>query len=149
MSPKVKIRSPMIRKKQNLHLRRILSRKEQRYWYGEHFSQVFKTITVDNGSEFADFAQVENWGSKVFFAHPYTSWERPQNERHNSRYGRRLKKLKHPGGTKVFRDFPIYIAFYHAFKISITVLITGARSAMLMAEQSVSKKYPEPYTLNY
>ena len=28
--------------------------------YGEHFSQVFKTITVDNGSEFADFAQVEN-----------------------------------------------------------------------------------------
>ena len=51
--------------------------------YGEHFSQVFKTITVDNGSEFADFAQVENWGSKVFFAHPYASWERPQNERHN------------------------------------------------------------------
>ncbi|MEI3428518.1 MAG: IS30 family transposase [Christensenellales bacterium] len=42
--------------------------------YGEHFSQVFKTITVDNGSEFADFAQVENSGSKVFFAHPYTSW---------------------------------------------------------------------------
>lgn len=51
--------------------------------YGERFSQVFKTITVDNGSEFADFAQVENWGCKVFFAHPYTSWERPQNERHN------------------------------------------------------------------
>ena len=25
--------------------------------YGEHFSQVFKTITVDNGSEFADFAR--------------------------------------------------------------------------------------------
>lgn len=44
---------------------------------------LFKTITVDNGSEFADFAQVEKWGTKVFFAHPYTSWERPQNERHN------------------------------------------------------------------
>lgn len=51
--------------------------------YGERFSQVFKTITVDNGSEFADFAQLEEWGSKVFFAHPYTSWERAQNERHN------------------------------------------------------------------
>ena len=51
--------------------------------YGERFSQVFKTITVDNGSEFADFAQIEDWGTKVFFAHPYTSWERPQNERHN------------------------------------------------------------------
>ena len=51
--------------------------------YGQHFPQVFKTITVDNGSEFADFAQTEAWGSKVFFAHPYTSWERARNERHN------------------------------------------------------------------
>lgn len=51
--------------------------------YCENFSRIFKTITVDNGSEFADFAQVEQWGTKAFFAHPYTSWERPQNERHN------------------------------------------------------------------
>ncbi len=26
---------------------------------------------------------IEQWGTKVYFAHPYTSWERPQNERHN------------------------------------------------------------------
>ena len=51
--------------------------------YGDRFAQVFKTITVDNGSEFAAFSQVEQWGADVFFAHPYTSWERPQNERHN------------------------------------------------------------------
>ena len=51
--------------------------------YGEHFSQIFKTITVDNGSEFADFAKVEKWGTKAFFAHPYTAWERPQNEHYN------------------------------------------------------------------
>lgn len=51
--------------------------------YGDHFAHVFKTITVDNGSEFADLAQIERWGSRVYFAHPYTSWERPQNERHN------------------------------------------------------------------
>ena len=51
--------------------------------FGDKFSQVFKTITVDNGPEFSGFAQVENWGSQVYFAHPYTSWERPQNERHN------------------------------------------------------------------
>ncbi len=51
--------------------------------YGERFSSVFKTITVDNGSEFADFTEVERWGTKVYYAHPYTSWERPQNERHN------------------------------------------------------------------
>jgi IS30 family transposase len=51
--------------------------------FGEHFAHVFKTITVDNGSEFADFAQVEKWGTEAFFAHPYSSWERAQNERHN------------------------------------------------------------------
>ena len=51
--------------------------------FGDKFSQVFKTITVDNGSEFSTFSLVENWGSAVYFAHPYTSWERPQNERHN------------------------------------------------------------------
>ena len=51
--------------------------------FGDNFSKVFKTITVDTGSEFADFAKVEEWGTEVFFAHPYTSWERPQNERHN------------------------------------------------------------------
>ena len=51
--------------------------------FGDKFSQVFKSITVDNGSEFSAFSQVENWGCAVYFAHPYTSWERPQNERHN------------------------------------------------------------------
>ena len=56
---------------------------EEGHWEGDKFSQVFKTITVDNGSEFSAFSQVENWGCAVYFAHPYTSWERPQNERHN------------------------------------------------------------------
>ena len=45
---------------------------------------MFKTITVDNGSEFADFSQVEqDCGTRVYFAHPYSFWERAQNERHN------------------------------------------------------------------
>ena len=51
--------------------------------FGDRFAQVFKTITVDNGSEFADFAQGESRGTQVFFAHPYPSWERAQNGRHN------------------------------------------------------------------
>ena len=44
---------------------------------------MFKTITVDNGTEFERFTQLERLGTKVHFAHPYSSWERPQNERHN------------------------------------------------------------------
>ena len=62
--------------------------------FGNKFSQVFKTITVDNGPEFSGFAQVENWGSLVYFAHPYTSWERPQNERHNGLFRAFLPKGK-------------------------------------------------------
>jgi len=60
--------------------------------YGDRFGHVFKTITVDNGSEFADFAEVEQWGAEVYFAHPYTSWERPQNERHNGLIRRYVPK---------------------------------------------------------
>ena len=41
------------------------------------------SITTDNGSEFEDFAQLQDWGADIYFAHPYSSWERPVNERHN------------------------------------------------------------------
>jgi IS30 family transposase len=38
---------------------------------------MFKTITVDNGKEFADFKTMEKeLQAKVYFAHPYSSWER-------------------------------------------------------------------------
>lgn len=61
--------------------------------YGiEKFSQVFKTITADNGSEFEALSQIESWGTKVYFAHPYSSWERAQNERHNRIFRRYVAK---------------------------------------------------------
>ena len=72
--------------------------------YGNEFSQVFKTITVDNGPKFSEFAQVENWGSAVNFAHPYTSWERPQNERHNG-----LFRAFAPKGASIESFSPEYI----------------------------------------
>lgn len=56
------------------------------------FSQIFRTIIVDNGPEFADFAQTEQFGTKVYFAHPYTSWERAQNERENGMLRRYIPK---------------------------------------------------------
>ena len=51
--------------------------------YGEHFPEVFRTITTDNGSEFADFSSAERYGSKIYFAEPYSAWQRPVNERTN------------------------------------------------------------------
>lgn len=47
-------------------------------------SQHRHTVTFDNGSEFSDFKQIANrTGVKVYFAHPYSSWERGTNENTN------------------------------------------------------------------
>lgn len=51
--------------------------------YMEKFSQVFRSITTDNGSEFAAFSAFEDFGTKICFAHRYSAWERPVNERTN------------------------------------------------------------------
>ncbi|MDR0915872.1 MAG: IS30 family transposase, partial [Oscillospiraceae bacterium] len=37
----------------------------------------FKSVTFDNGSEFLNFEELEKaFGCNVFYAHPYSSWER-------------------------------------------------------------------------
>lgn len=59
----------------------------------EHFNQVFKTLTADNGSEFASLSRLETYTTtQVYFAHPYASWERGTNERHNGLIRRFLPK---------------------------------------------------------
>ena len=40
-------------------------------------------MTADSGLEFTTFSKLGSPGTKVYFTHPYSSWERPQNERHN------------------------------------------------------------------
>jgi IS30 family transposase len=46
--------------------------------------QLRRTMTVDNGKEFAKFKQIEQrLGLDVYFAHPYSSWERGANENMN------------------------------------------------------------------
>ena len=70
-----------------------LALKELKTLFGSKFSQVFKTITGDNGQEFAELAQLENdTNTKVYFAHPYSSHERGTNERHNGLIRRFIPK---------------------------------------------------------
>ena len=46
--------------------------------------EIVKTITFDNGKEFADHEQIASkLGCKCFFAKPYHSWERGANENTN------------------------------------------------------------------
>lgn len=43
-----------------------------------------KTLTADNGKEFAECKRLENTlGTNVYFAHPYSAWERGTNENTN------------------------------------------------------------------
>lgn len=61
--------------------------------YGdEYFAKIFMTITADNGPEFAGLAELEKYGVGIYFAHPYSSWERAQNERHNRIFRRYVPK---------------------------------------------------------
>lgn len=63
--------------------------------YSERFSEVFKTITTDNGSEFSRLSELEELtGTRVYFTHPYTSCEKGTNERHNGIIRRFLPKGK-------------------------------------------------------
>jgi len=48
--------------------------REVRSQYDEHWDDVFKTITTDNGSEFSLLSGLEDLSNTlVYFAHPYTS----------------------------------------------------------------------------
>ena len=55
---------------------------EIRNRYGEHWDDVFKTITTDNGSEFSLLSGLEDLSKMlVYFTHPYTSCEKGSVER--------------------------------------------------------------------
>jgi IS30 family transposase len=63
--------------------------------YGKYFSEIFKSITLDNGSEFSDSAGMEKDGrTSVYYAHPYSSFERGTNENFNGIVRRFLPKGK-------------------------------------------------------
>lgn len=76
---------------------RAMNRLERKY--GQSFRTVFKTITVDNGSEFMDVAGIEKSlrggrRTQLYFCHPYTACERGSNENLN-----RMIRWHFPKGT--------------------------------------------------
>ena len=62
--------------------------------YGENFENIFKSVTSDNGSEFVDLGKYLPKSTKVYYAHPYSSYERGTNEKQNSLVRRFLPKGK-------------------------------------------------------
>lgn len=66
--------------------------------YGKQFKKIFKSITVDNGSEFNDYIALETSKNKkgkrtkLYYCHPYCSCERGTNERINREIRRLIPK---------------------------------------------------------
>jgi IS30 family transposase len=72
--------------------------------YGSSFKAKFKTVTFDNGREFLDWESLESSiddgkrRTTVYFAHPYSAWERGTNENQN-----RMIRRFIPKGTDISR----------------------------------------------
>lgn len=60
----------------------------------EMADDIFKSITADNGVEFASLVEAVKDVAEVYFSHPYTSWERGTNENHNRMIRRFIPKGK-------------------------------------------------------
>lgn len=83
---------PLVNKEAATVMTALLNLKNQ---YSEHFDDVFKTITTDNGSEFASLTDIETiTNTLIYYAHPYTSYEKGSVERHNGLIRRFIPKGK-------------------------------------------------------
>lgn len=75
-----------------------LDRLERRLEYSS-FSQLYKSITVDNGSEFLDVERLmsslfteDEHRTEIYYCHPYCSFERGSNEQKNGQIRRFIPK---------------------------------------------------------
>ena len=62
----------------------ILKFKKVKKYLNQNISEIVKSITTDNGSEFSGFLDIiKITGAKFYFCHPYASCEKGTNEKHN------------------------------------------------------------------
>lgn len=98
------------------------------------FRAIFKSITFDNGSEFSAAEVLERSAvnktiprTKVYYCHPYSSWERGSNENANSMIRRR-----HPKGTDFSKVSAAEIAATEEWINNYPRKILGYKSSEVM-----------------
>ncbi|MCI6171229.1 MAG: IS30 family transposase, partial [Selenomonas bovis] len=93
-----KTRRAILRKLRNKESTTVLEafrKLRQEAMFKDCFDQVFRTLTTDNGSEFARLSELEETNAvRVYYAHPYCSCEKGTNENHNGLFRRFLPKGK-------------------------------------------------------
>lgn len=102
----------------------------------ESFSIVFKTITADNGTEFSELSNLEKYGVLVYFAHPCSSWERSQNERHTCIFRRFV-----PKGISIDRYFAEQVLEYADSMYSFPRKILGYMTPEELFEAFLDQLY--------
>ena len=108
--------------------------------YGtEKFKAVFKSITFDNGVEFSRFKDIEKkykckeFRTKVYFAHPYCSWERGTNERHN-----RIIRKFIPKGKPIENYTIKFINFMTNVINNSSKKVLGYKSSQILFDQELA-----------
>ena len=71
----------------------LLKFKKLKSYLKKDIKNTIKSITTDNGTEFSDFLEIiKITNAKLYFCHPYASWEKGTNEKHNSLIRYSIKK---------------------------------------------------------
>lgn len=106
----------------------------------KEFRRIFKTITCDNGCENLDFVGIERSvltkknRTKVYYAHPYSAWERGSNENANKLIRRFIPKGADIGKFSHERIKMIE----HWINNYPRRLFNGLSSSMLIQQQNVA-----------
>lgn len=104
--------------------------------FAEQRDQVFKTITGDNGSEFAGLSLLEDGKLKVYFTHPYSSWEKGTNECHN-----RMLRRFIPKGKSIADFTPDEICFFADCMNGLPRKILGYATPEELFERQLDRIY--------
>lgn len=105
------------------------------------FRLIFKSITFDNGTEFAAADMLERScinktipRTKVYFCHPYSSWERGSNEHVNG-----MIRRKHPKGTDFSKVSKEQLAATEKWVNEYPRKIFGYKSSAIMFQQCLNE----------
>ena len=108
--------------------------------YKNKFPEIFKTITVDNGVEFSNSHGIQQSAlrksvrTKLFYCHPYSSYERGTNENIN-----KMIRRFFPKGTDFRREPPGYIRAVETWINNYPREILNYQSATAMFQHELHK----------
>lgn len=108
--------------------------------YRKRFPEIFKTITCDNGCEFANWRGMEQSAlrktvrTKLYYCHPYSAYERGTNENTN-----RIIRRFCPKGTDFRRVPPGYIRAVETWINNYPREVLGFKSAAELFEAELHK----------